>query len=185
MHAFERQLILSAYLHDRSDKNLLALIDCHMPLVFYIYSSLELKFTIEKEEIESIGTLAIIQAVNSFDISSDIEFSTYVGKIVRNSFIKFITQIPQHNIQLSFFFNDPKNADSLYEDNTTESTLTKLLNQLDDREQFIIKKYHGIEGDSESFTQIASYLSINKQRVNFIYNRTMKKLKDYINNLEQ
>jgi len=53
-----------------------------------------------------------------------------------------------------------------------------ILERLDDREQYIIKKYFGIGCDSENLEDIGEYLNLTKERVRQIKEKSIRKLRN-------
>lgn len=76
------------------------------------------------------------------------------------------------------------NPEEIFEDEVNLKTeLTKLMSILDEREQMIVKDYHGLNGTPMTLQEIGDELGLTKERVRQIKEKALRKLRNESYNL--
>ena len=160
----------------------------------------------DKKELVSVGCLGLIKAVDTYDISKGREFSTYAGRCIINEINYFLRGLKKDSKVLSFEDaaylsndgNDLKLEDVILskvdiERDYMESEYSKLelnllrqsMECLDERNKKIVMLYFGFF-DGKAYTQkeISDMLNISRSHLSRIINRSLKKIKTYMQQLE-
>ncbi|MFH8394480.1 sigma-70 family RNA polymerase sigma factor [Streptomyces sp. NPDC018036] len=133
----------------------------------------------EMEDIVQVGTIGLIKAIDRFELSREVEFTSFavpyiVGEIKR--FFRDTTwavHVPRDGeTALADFIGVNDNALELVED---FHALAPLIAQLDDRERRII---HMRFVDELTQAQIGEHLGISQMHVSRLLGRTLAKLRE-------
>ncbi len=176
------------------------LIEHNLRLVAYIVNK-HYSESKDSEDLISIGTIGLIKAAETFDLSKDISFSTYASTCIQNQIKMYFRKNKYKNTEV--YLNDPIDTDKNGNEITMEDIfsddvciddevdlrinlelLYKYVNSaLDDRERQIICKRYGLnseEGVSKPMTQkeVAKELSISRSYVSRIEKKAIEKLKN-------
>ncbi len=158
----------------------------------------------EKEELFSVGMLALIRSVDTFDLSRNIEFSTYAVFCIRRSLNVFVRDNFKHTkvdslnrvvrkdkdgkeMTLGHFLADETlNVEANYEDKEYCDFLRELISKLPSKKRQIIKLYYGFTPDYSSYrsNEIAQMMGISSSRVSYILREVLQKFKEEFGNLD-
>ncbi|MDD3469607.1 MAG: sigma-70 family RNA polymerase sigma factor [Thermoguttaceae bacterium] len=162
-----------------------------------IQSNLRLVVSIAKRHIASIddffelisdGNISLMRAAEKFDFTRGNKFSTYASWAIMKNFARTIPEELRrrdrsNSGELEFWeLVDPSQmdpADGDFGESPYGFSLDKMLANLDEREQQIIRTRFGL-GDTESpmtLTQVGQLLGITKERVRQIESRAIGKLR--------
>jgi RNA polymerase sigma factor (sigma-70 family) len=143
-------------------------------------------------ELLSDGTMSLVRAVEKFDCSRGFKLSTYATwAIVKN----FGRSVPQERNQRERFLTGheelfdlaPDRGNDAYEavdeQERTNHSINRLLENLDSREREIIRMRAGLDDRARGMTleEIGQHFGITKERVRQLNERAMKKLRSIAN----
>ena len=182
------------------------LINHNIGLVVYFVRTDFKDTNYDKKELVSVGCLGLIKAVDTYDISKGNEFSTYAGRCIINEINYFLRGLKKNSKVLSFEDvaylssdgNDLKLEDVIpskidIERDYMESEYSKLeldllkqsMECLDERNKKIVMLYFGFfDGKVYAQKEISDMLNISQPQVSRIINRSLKKIKTYMQQLE-
>ena len=160
----------------------------------------------DNEELVSVGCLGLVKAVDTYDISKGREFSTYDGRCIINEINYFLRSLKKNSKVLCFEDvaylssdgNDLKLEDVIpskidIERDYMESEYSKLeldllkqsMECLDERNKKIVMLYFGLfDGKVYAQKEISDMLNISQSHLSRIINRSLKKIKTYMQQLE-
>jgi len=148
----------------------------------------------DKKDLVSIGILGLMKAITTFDISKEVDFSTYAKKCIDNEILMFLRKLKRYNrvCSLNTVINDSENSEELtigdtlsndvdiFEEYTkTELRLTvrKIVEDLPPRDREIVKLYFGFYNDrTYNQIQIAEMLSISQPYVARLIKKLTKQI---------
>lgn len=160
----------------------------------------------DNEELVSVGCLGLVKAVDTYDISKGIEFSTYAGRCIINEINYFLRSLKKNSkvsnfddvISVDKDGNDLKLEDVIpskidIERDYMESEYSRLeldllkqsMECLDERNKKIVMLYFGFfDGKVYAQKEISDMLNISQPQVSRKINRSLKKIKTYMQQLE-
>ncbi len=150
------------------------------------------------EDLISIGTIGLIKAVNTYDISKGSRLATYASRCIENELLMRLRQERKESREISLFEpigtdkegneislmdiikNDEENIliDIIHNDNL--NYVSKIFNKvLDKREQQIIAMRYGLFGNDElTQKETAKKLAISRSYVSRIEKKALLKLRN-------
>lgn len=150
------------------------------------------------EDLLSIGTIGLIKAVNTYDISKGSRLATYASRCIENELLMRLRQERKESREISLFEpigtdkegneislmdiikNDDENVliDIIHNDNL--NYVSKIFNRvLDEREQKIIAMRYGLFGNDElTQKETAKKLAISRSYVSRIEKKALLKLRN-------
>ncbi len=150
------------------------------------------------EDLLSIGTIGLIKAVNTYDISKGSRLATYASRCIENELLMRLRQERKESREISLFEpigtdkegneinlmdiikNDEENIliDIIHNDNL--NYVSKIFNKvLDEREQKIIAMRYGLFGNKElTQKETAKKLAISRSYVSRIEKKALLKLRN-------
>jgi len=156
----------------------------------------------EQEDLISIGTIGLIKAVDSYDISNGTRFATYAGKCLQNEILMYFRS--QKKLAFETSLNDSVDVDKdgnaltyldiIYvEDDIADKIDAKMKTDLiskaisevlSEREKQIIVLRFGLTRSGKIYTQreVALKLGISRSYVSRIEKSAINKINKYINN---
>lgn len=131
------------------------------------------------KELFSIGVVALIDSINSFDVSKNVKFKNYAYKCIG---LSISSHIQEKNERYSFRIKNAitegsKNVCLNYEDKELLQTLSSLLEQIDEKQQKIIKLYFGFEDKRYSAKEISKMLNYSESWIISVINSALRQLK--------
>lgn len=181
VHEIER------FLH-AADRVRTRLCECNLRLVLSIARKLS-NSQAHFEELVSDGLPILMRCVELFDASRGYRFSTYVTHSVQRHLYRVIHRSQKQRQRFTatddeILRNVPETTDDRPQRMVDHAAIVaEILNnaeaQLDSREQLIIHRRFGLDGDAtQTLRQIAGELGISKERVRQLQLRAMDKLQD-------
>ncbi|KEI01497.1 RNA polymerase sporulation sigma factor SigK [Clostridium botulinum] len=192
------------YLKKFKDGDTLAkgiLIERNLRLVAHIVK----KYSYPNKDIDdliSIGTVGLIKAIDSFDISKGTRLATYAARCIENEILMLIRNTKK--IKSEVYLQDPIGVDkegneislmdvlssdenSVIEVVENRMQVKKLYDKINecltDREKIIIKMRYGLnDGKPKTQREIAAFLNISRSYVSRIEKRALKKMYKEFNN---
>lgn len=143
------------------------------------------------DELLSEGLNCLIRVVDKFDFSRGFRFSTYATLAVRREVFRLVTHSHRDRSrfttgatetlydQAGEVSTDKLNASTFKQLNTS---LMRLIDHLDEREQFIVKARFGFldVGEKPSFSRLGAKLGVSKERVRQLEMRAMNKVRNLV-----
>lgn len=154
----------------------------------------------DMEEYISIGTIGLIKAINSFKDNKGFKISTYASKCIDNEILMNIRSTKKQNAEISLNTvigtdkdgNDMELAetidegsksaiDTIYNKALVKQVIAYILEELPEREKYIMCSRYGIDGKKYKTQQeIADELGISRSYVSRIETKVQNKLKKRI-----
>lgn len=159
-------------------------------------------YSLEADDLLSVGTIGLIKAIDSFDYGKKVQLSTYAARCINNEILMLIRANKKHKNVVSLNSLTTNNDDdkelelkdvlSSEDEEIFVQVENKMLMQkvrkimkdkLDEREKKIIKLRYGIDCD-KAYTQkeVANILGISRSYISRIENKTLKIIKDEFEN---
>ena len=193
----EEKLLQKLMLEDENAKKIL--VERNLRLVVYIAKKFE-NTGIDFEDLISIGTIGLMKAINTFNVDKNIKLATYASRCIENEILMQLRRNSKIKNEVSI--DEPLNKDGdgnellLSDILGTESDITskaiedevdmKLLkvaiNNLEEREKYIMQLRFGIGGIQKEKTQkeVADMLGISQSYISRLEKKIMKKMRKEI-----
>ncbi|TWT59561.1 sigma-70 family RNA polymerase sigma factor [Rubinisphaera italica] len=138
------------------------------------------------DDLFSDGVMALMQAVEKFDIGRGYRFSTYGYYSISRSMYRFTKRLRKKMLSVeSFELNSEsdKTGDSILPEqswSTLSNQLSDMVTQLDEREQWIIRQRYSFDGlgKAPTYKQLAEKLGVCNERVRQLEKRALLKLRN-------
>jgi RNA polymerase primary sigma factor len=142
------------------------------------------------DELVSDGNMSLIRAVEKFDFARGNKFSTYASWAIMKNFAR---SIPEAHHQRDRFVTghdemfesaaDTRSSEHEYESQVKQmrSSITRILDRLDERERSIIISRFGLDegGQPHTLEEVGHELGVTKERIRQLELRAMGKLRQY------
>ncbi|GAA0114426.1 RNA polymerase sporulation sigma factor SigK [Clostridium senegalense] len=159
----------------------------------------------EVDDLISIGTVGLIKAIDSFDMSKGTRLATYAARCIENEILMLIRNNKKtkgevylqdpigvdkegNEISLMDILSSDKDsiADIVENKIQVKKLYSKINTTLQERERLIIEMRYGlIDGKSKTQREIAQILGISRSYVSRIEKRALKKLLKELNSSEK
>ncbi|HCS52948.1 sigma-70 family RNA polymerase sigma factor [Rubinisphaera sp.] len=138
------------------------------------------------DDLFSDGVMALMQAVEKFDIGRGYRFSTYAYYSISRSMYRYTKRLRKKMLSVeSFELNteSDKIADSILPEQSwsiLSDQLSGMVTQLDEREQWIIRQRYSFDGlgKAPTYKQLAEKLGVCNERVRQLEKRALQKLRN-------
>lgn len=172
------------------------LIEHNLRLVVYIARKFN-NTGVDIEDLVSIGTIGLIKAVRTFDVSKNIKLATYASRCIENEILMYLRKNNKKRSEVSF--DDPLNidwdgnelklsdimgtdADIIYKNIESEvdrDLLKDAMRALSRRERQILILRFGLikSGNTKTQKDVADILGISQSYISRLEKRIIKKLK--------
>ena len=179
------------------------LIERNLRLVVYIARKFE-NTGIDIEDLVSIGTIGLIKAVNTFDVSKNIKLATYASRCIENEILMYLRRNNKKRSEVSF--DEPLNIDwdgnelklsdvlgtegdliyKYIEEEVDKELLAEAMDRLTEREKNILILRFGLKtkGDTKTQKEVADMLGISQSYISRLEKRIIKKLQYEVKKLE-
>lgn len=154
----------------------------------------------EQEDLISIGTIGLIKAIDSYDLTNGARFATYAGKCLQNEILMYFRSQKKHANETSIndavdidkdgnpltYMDIISSDDDIVEmlDIKIKSTLIykAIKKSLTERERSIILLRYGLCGNGRTFAQreVAALLGISRSYVSRLEKGALEKIKKYM-----
>lgn len=151
------------------------------------------------EDLVSIGIIGLIKAVDTYDVTKNIKFSTYSSRCINNEILMSIRKNNTNNIQkvniedtLSCDFEgnelkyldilEDKNSDFVTKifDNYLSKELLNIIDSLSEKEKELVTLYFGFDGNRYKQKEIAHILGVSQSYISRMISNILKKIKSKI-----
>lgn len=198
----EEESHLLAQLTEGSPDVRSTLIERNLRLVVYIAKKFE-STGIPLDDLVSIGSIGLIKAVSTFDVSKNIRLATYASKCIENEILMYLRRIQKTKSEISF--DEPLNVDGegnelcladvkgtppdvIYcdlEKEDDKEILRLVLNRLPWRERTIVDLRYGLrDGVERTQKQVADMLGISQSYISRLEKRIINRLRREIRRME-
>lgn len=144
----------------------------------------------DNEDLFSIGILALINAIDTFDVSKNIEFSTYASNCILNSFYRFFTYSKRkrdtgnYKISLDKLLNvcdENMKVEANYLDSIEKDLLLSSMNKaLNDLERNLVLLYFGFNGVSYMQKDLKVMYGLSQRKVSVTIKKSILKLRNQL-----
>ena len=171
------------------------LIEHNLRLVVYISKRFE-NTGVYIEDLISIGTIGLINAVNTFNSSKNIKLATYASRCIENEILMYLRKISSQRTEISF--DEPLNTDwdgnelllsdilgtdedevaRPMEDDAEKQMLMEAISTLSPREKSIILMRFGLP-DGQEYTQkeVADIMGISQSYISRLEKKIIEQLR--------
>ncbi len=178
------------------------LIERNLRLVVYIARKFE-NTGVGIEDLVSIGSIGLIKAVNTFDVTKRIKLATYASRCIENEILMHLRRNNRSRSEVSF--DEPLNVDwdgnelllsdvlgtendiiyKALEDEVDRKLLQAALLKLNPREKRIMELRFGLQGGEEKTQkEVADLLGISQSYISRLEKRIIKRLRKEIYRME-
>lgn len=155
-------------------------------------------YSLEADDLLSVGTIGLIKAIDTFDYSKKVQLSTYAARCINNEILMLIRSNKKHRNVVSLnsltcnseddkdlelkdvLASDEEEIFVQVENSLMFQKIKSIINaKLDSREQAVIKLRYGIDCE-KALTQkeVADVLGISRSYISRIENKTLKVLRE-------
>lgn len=195
--ATDEQALFQAFIESGDQHAKDMLIEGNLRLVVYLVTKQFNNTGYPTEDLVSIGSIGLIKAVHTFDVSKNIKFATYAASCIRNEILMHLRKVRRWSIETSadvpisnrmeddeFCLLDTFGTDPNLVYETVETQMMKdllkdiigLIDFLDPREQLIIKRHFGVTAITQA--ELAKKLGISQSYVARIEKKVISKLSE-------
>src|SRR6056297_2417969 len=179
------------------------LIERNLRLVVYIARKYD-NTGIDIEDLVSIGTIGLIKAVNTFDVSKNIKLATYASRCIENEILMYLRKNNKKKSEVSF--DEPLNIDwdgnelklsdvlgteidliyKYIEEEVDRELLAEAMEYLTERERKIMILRFGLNKKKVELTQkeVADILGISQSYISRLEKRIIEKLKNKVKQMK-
>lgn len=155
-------------------------------------------YSLEADDLLSVGTIGLIKAIDTFDYSKKVQLSTYASRCINNEILMLIRSNKKHKNVVSLnsltcnseddkdlelkdvLASDEEEIFVQVENSLMYQKIKNIINEkLDEREQAVIKLRYGIDCE-KAMTQkeVADVLGISRSYISRIENKTLKVIRE-------
>jgi RNA polymerase sporulation-specific sigma factor len=173
------------------------LVEHNLRLVVYIAKKFD-NTGVGVEDLNSIGTIGLIKAINTFNPDKNIKLATYASRCIENEILMYLRRNNKTKLEVSI--DEPLNVDwdgnelllsdilgteedVIYrniEEEVDRKLLRKALSKLSDRERIIVDLRFGLntdDGTERTQKEVADLLGISQSYISRLEKKIIKRLK--------
>lgn len=146
----------------------------------------------DKKDLVQVGNMGLINAIDTFDVSRNIDFLTYAIKCIDNEILMFLRKMKKYknndsidrkiivddcNLTLKDVIESDIDIANEYNDKETYQILRYLVDNLPEKERKVVMLYFGFY-DGRTFNQqeIASMLGVSQSKISRMISKIVQKL---------
>lgn len=172
------------------------LVERNLRLVVYIAKKFE-NTGIGIEDLISIGTIGLMKAINTFNISKNIKLATYASRCIENEILMFLRKSNKVKTEVSIdeplnqdcdgnelllsdlLGTDPDITSRRLEDEVDLKLLRVAMSKLSNREKYLMELRFGINTNQKEKTQkeVADMLGISQSYISRLEKKIIEKMK--------
>lgn len=189
----EHELLVRLMNKDNEARKIL--VEKNLRLVVYIAKKFE-NTNINIEDLISIGTIGLMKAINSYDLSKNIKLATYASRCIENEILMHLRKAVKQKGEISI--DEPLNTDSegndllladilgtdseqiflKVEEINNRKKVLNAINNLNEREKKIMNLRYGFGGNRElTQKEVAEKLGISQSYISRIEKKVINGLK--------
>jgi len=190
----EEEKILQNLEKNENAKQLL--VERNLRLVVYIAKKFE-NTGMDLEDLISVGTIGLMKAINTFDVSKNIKLATYASRCIENEILMQLRRTTKIKTEVSI--DEPLNKDGdgnelllsdilgtdgdvtskRIEDEVDRKLLRAAIEKLSNREKEIMELRFGtsLQGKEKTQKEVADMMGISQSYISRIEKKIMKKMK--------
>lgn len=153
----------------------------------------------EKKDLVSIGNVGLIKAIDTFDITKKIKFSTYASRCIQNEIIMFLRKLSKEKNKISLEFNineerklriidiisSEEDIEEDYFEKEKINIIRNIINQIPERDREIIKMYFGFyDGKKHSQKELSEIFNLSTSGISVIIRKNLKYISKELKKLE-
>ena len=156
----------------------------------------------DNDDLISVGTIGLVKAINSYDLSKGTQLATYTARCIENEILMHLRKVVRLKAEVSL--DEPLNVDfegnelllsdvlgtdedcvfTTIESSVDEELLKKALEKLPEREKRIVALRFGLYGLQEKTQkEVADMLGISQSYISRLEKKIVHKLKKEINKM--
>ncbi len=189
----EREYLIKASEGDISARN--KLVEHNLRLVAHIIKKYYSNSS-DQDDLVSIGTIGLIKAIDTFDLSKNIKLSSYASRCIENEILMHFRNLRKtsQDVSLNETIDTDKDGnplslndilstdDNIFESLNDKLNLSKLYefigSELDDRETTVITLRYGLNGNKPiTQREVAKQLGVSRSYISRIETKALKTLK--------
>lgn len=166
----------------------------HLRLVMFVIKNLDYS-EIETTELLNIGTIGLMNAIDSYKIEKNIKFTTYSTRCIQNEILMYFRQLKRklHDISLEAIISEDEKGnlltikdtlidkkpsiEEIISKNIENKLLRELVNELPPRQQEIVKLYFGFDNISYNQKELSKIYQVSQPYISKVINESVKKIK--------
>jgi len=160
------------------------IVESNLRLVVAAASKFRGPTNLEFHELVCEGNAILLRVVDLFNVEYGFRFSTYATTALKRGFFSFVQR--EHKRKSRFKTGQTEQFDGLEDGTPMEQPLeamhdvTRLLEELDDRERaIIVGRYDLIAGEkTKTFRELGECFGLSKERIRQIADKTLAKMKE-------
>ena len=168
-------------LGDMKARNII--IENNIGLVISIVNKRNINNNFDSEDMESIGFIALCNAVDTYDYNKNIAFSTYAYRCINNAILNYLRTLKKKSREVTLD-NQIISVDDESEDIINKYFLSELITGLSHRDQEIIKLYYGFYNRRYSQKEISIIMNISISGISYIINKILLNMREKLLNSE-
>lgn len=157
----------------------------NVKLVISIVDQKFRSFSLDKQDLVSIGIFGLIKGVETYDPVQKVPFTNYVAICIRNEIITYLRKIKQQDRFDPFLYIEEKepvmSIEEQYEEKEAYHQVRTLVELLPETEQDLVKSYFGFYDRVYSQTELAGKHHITQSCVSKQLKKVIKKLESEMN----
>lgn len=149
----------------------------------------------DSDDLISIGTIGLIKAINTFDVSKKIRLATYAARCVENEILMHLRSTKRMRYEVSLYDpigvdkegnaitlldvlgTDPDVVADMVENQCEQERMVREVAKLEGREKTVLRMRYGLAGEArKTQREVASRLGISRSYVSRIEKKALEKV---------
>lgn len=149
----------------------------------------------DSDDLISIGTIGLIKAINTFDVSKKIRLATYAARCVENEILMHLRSTKRMRYEVSLYDpigvdkegnaitlldvlgTDPDVVADMVENQCEQERMVREVAKLESREKTVLRMRYGLAGEArKTQREVASRMGISRSYVSRIEKKALEKI---------